>query len=313
MTAPANLKDLEQRFVAWAERRPDIRAAIVVGSSAREDHPADEWADLDLGFTTTNPRRYLTSTDWLQQIATPWVAVLDPGGVVQHVLFEGGVDAGFAVIAHGQITWAMRLLPTLRRFPVLWRAVPGGQRMRRDLAEVADYYRRGSRVIVDKDGLAQRFLALLPAAELVAGLPTEANFVDLVQRFWFQAVWTAKHLRRGELWWAKAQGLDGEMKSFLLRMIEWHARSLHGWDYDTWDHGRFLEEWAEPRVIEALRPAFARYDAADAWRALLATMALFRSLAKETAGRLGYPYPAQVDSYLSAWIDAHSPPAAVDG
>jgi len=42
-------------------------------------------------------------------------------------------------------------------------------------------------------------------------------------------------------------------------------------------------------------------------------MALFRSLAKETAGRLGYPYPAQVDSYLSAWIDAHSPPAAVVG
>ena len=36
------------RFSEWAQTQPDIRLAFVIGSRARvEDHPADEWADLD--------------------------------------------------------------------------------------------------------------------------------------------------------------------------------------------------------------------------------------------------------------------------
>ncbi len=36
------MKQLEERFVAWANTRPDIRAAIVIGSRARVERPADE-------------------------------------------------------------------------------------------------------------------------------------------------------------------------------------------------------------------------------------------------------------------------------
>jgi aminoglycoside 6-adenylyltransferase len=92
------------------------------------------------------------------------------------------------------------------------------------------------------------------------------------------------------------------MKTLLLRMAEWHAWAAHGLEYDTWSDGRFLEEWADPRVVEGLRPTFARYDAGDARRALLATMDLFRWLATETAERLGYPYPAEADAHVTGWV-----------
>ena len=59
--------------------------------------------------------------------------------------------------------------------------------------------------------------------------------------------------------------------------------------------GRFLEEWADERAVEQLRYAFAHYDEADVWRALVVTMDLFRWVALETAGRLGCPYPALGD------------------
>ncbi len=231
---PASMDALEQRFVAWAETRDDIRATIVVGSRARTDHPADEWADLDVGFLTTDPRCYLESADWLQEIAPVWSWYADPEGVTRHVLFAGGFDAGLAPAPVASVKTAIRLLPLLRRFPVLFHLIPGGSRIRREVESIGDYYRRGVRVILDKDGLAAKFLALFPASGVHRALPAEGEFAAVVREFWFAAVWTAKHLRRGELWWAKTSGCDGRMKTLLLRMIEWHAWAHHGTDYDTW-------------------------------------------------------------------------------
>ena len=56
--------------------------------------------------------------------------------------------------------------------------------------------------------------------------------------------------------------------------------------------GRFLEEWADARAVESLPAVFAHYDEDDVWRALMATMELFRWLAIETADLLGYSYPS---------------------
>jgi aminoglycoside 6-adenylyltransferase len=88
----------------------------------------------------------------------------------------------------------------------------------------------------------------------------------------------------------------------LLQMLEWHACVGKGWDHDTWDRGRFLEEWADPRAVVALREVFARYDADDTWRALFASMDLFRSLAMETATGLGYCYPSELDHRVTDWV-----------
>ncbi|HSP56420.1 MAG TPA: aminoglycoside 6-adenylyltransferase [Dehalococcoidia bacterium] len=300
----AQLDALEGRFVAWAERRADIRAAIVVGSRARTDHPADEWADLDVGVLVERPQRYLQHHGWLRQLGSPVVKYKDPTGPSLHVLFEDGADAGFAFLPANAIKQAVRVLPLMNRFPALLRALPAGlgARLESELAGAAAFYRRGYRVILDKDGLAERFLSLAPAGAPQAAQPTEKEFHELVSHFWFVTVWTAKHVKRGELWWAKTNGCDGQLKAMLLQMIEWHERSSKGWDYDTWEGGRFLEEWADKAVVNQLMPAFAHYEAADVWMALKATMDIFRDLATRTSARLGYTYPQKADDGATAFV-----------
>ena len=58
-------------------------------------------------------------------------------------------------------------------------------------------------------------------------------------------------------------------------------------------YGRFMDEWADPRAVAALEPIFARYNDPEVWRALGATMDLFRWLAVETARAWGYAYPTE--------------------
>ena len=307
MTNPnPSMEQLEARFVAWAQTQPDIRAAMVVGSRARTDHPADEWSDLDIMVITTRPERLLGSSDWLKNIGEYWLTFLEPtatgGRMERRVLFEGALDVDFAVIPHGRVRQAARFLPLLRRFPLLFRLLPKGmaQRIREDLADAANIFGRGLRVLVDKEGLAAKLPQVLAEAQPYRP-PTQREFLNAVDDFWYHAVWTAKKLRRGELWWAKLC-CDSHMGRLLLEVIEWHAHAMKGADYDTWQLGRFLEEWADPRALAGLRDAFAHYDEDDIWRALLASMDLFRWLAIETAERLGHPYPTAADERVTEWV-----------
>jgi aminoglycoside 6-adenylyltransferase len=170
-----------------------------------------------------------------------------------------------------------------------------------------DIFRRGVRLVLDKDGTLGRALqelSLPDDPDQTAQPPDEAAFSNVVHDFWYHTVWSAKKLRRGEVWTA-----SGCINSYikwqcLLPVITWHARATHGWDHDTWMRGRFLEKWADPRVVAALRTTFGHLDPDDLWRALFETMGLFGWLAAETAGKLGYDYPTQAEEQVTGWVKA---------
>ncbi len=295
------VEQLEERFAAWAETCSDIRAGIVVGSRAREDHPADRWADLDIIMVATRPGRYLSTTEWLDEIGNVWLTIVGQtvaGGPERFVLFEGGLAVDFVTIPASKAKQLSRLLPILTRFPKLRRLVPRGAL--RQLTFAADLFGRGFRVLIDKDGLAGK-LPLLRNQTSPTGPPTQAEFLEVIKRFWFFADRIVRKLRRGELYVAATFHHD-VMHRCLLPMIEWHAKATHDWEYDTWNGGHFLEEWADPRAVEGLRDAAAHQDAEDMGHALAATIDVFRWLATETSERLGYSYPVAIDEEVSEWV-----------
>jgi len=281
---------LIENLIAWANGQDDVRAAVVIGSRARSDHPADRWSDLDVLIVASDPQRYCSAAGWLEAVGTPWLTFTEQtfdGGLERRVLFAGGLDVDFAFLPLDAARQMVGTAPS---------------------PDVADILRRGARVLLDKDGLVAQ---LRPSETIVPAPqpPTQAEFLQVVHDFWYHAVWTAKHLRRGELWWAKG-GCDNHLKGLLRRMLEWHAQATKGPDCDTWMRGRFLEEWADERAVEQLRHAFAHYDEADVWRALVVTMDLFRWVALETAGRLGYPYPALGDERATEFVYQLRPEAS---
>lgn len=281
-------EQLIERIACWAESEPDLRAVAVIGSRARSsDHPADEWSDLDLLMVAETPERYIAEHRWVTALGDPWLTFVEPTAVGAHrerrVLFAGGLDVDFALLP-ATVAHQMSALQQMPDFAI-------------------DLFRRGVRILIDRDGLLasmQTHALSQPAAGPIAP-PSQHGYLEVVNDFWYHAVWSAKHLRRGELWWAKS-GCDGHLKSLLQRMLEWHAQAHFGPGHDTWFRGRFLEEWIDPRARQALPQVFAHYDAADIGRALLATMDLFRWLATETGAHLEYHYPVAGDEHATALV-----------
>ena len=262
----------------WAEVRADIRMILIVGSMARQDHPADEFADLDLVIFTTDLATYRDPDRWLRPIGRSLVCSpfeRRDGCLEFLALFEGGHEVDFSFSPLEQLD----------------RLAPDGV-----LPEVYD---RGYDVLLDKDGLSKRLPRPSYGPVWKLKPPAEA-FERTVSGFWHEADYCARCIRRRDLWGAKLS--DGELKGKLLTMMEWHAGSRHGWQCDTWAYSRYLGEWTDDRTWAALSDVYGKFDAGDSWRALLATMELFSRLAGEVAAREGYGDGAALETAITEYV-----------
>ncbi len=251
---------------------------MIIGSRARTERPADEWADLDIVIWSTDPVPYLASPAWTTGLGEAWMTFTetgpDPSVRERRVLFADGLDVDFAFLVPSAATRPSETLADLAR------AVFG----------------RGARVLLDRDGVVAALLA--EARPPAPPPPPNAAALDqAASDFWYHAVWTAKHLRRGELWWAKGS-CDLHLKQLLLEVLEWDAAAG---GRDPWFRGRFLEQWADAETVRGLRSAFARYDEDDIWAALGVTMDLFSRVARPLATTLGLPYPEQAEDRAGSW------------
>jgi aminoglycoside 6-adenylyltransferase len=274
------------RFCTWAQSQDDIRAAFIVGSQVRTDRPADQWSDLDIVVISSDPDRYLSDESWLVNIGPFWFSFVEQQAVgselERRVLFEGCRDVDFALLPAGMIE------------EMLLKGLP---------PEIAAIFRRGYRFILDKDGIQKR-LDIITFAEPPYQPPTQEEFLNRCKHYWYHTVWLMKKLHRGEIWMAYVC-LNNYMSWHLLKMLEWHAHTIHGGHYDTWHNGRFVEKWADPQAVARLPQAFSHYDPADIQRALQEQILFFRRIAQETAECLHYSYPIEADRYATEWIKAN--------
>lgn len=69
---------LIESFMTWAAMREDIRAALVLGSRARSDRPADDYSDLDVAVFAADPMLLLQDAEWLKHIGEVWLTFIEP-------------------------------------------------------------------------------------------------------------------------------------------------------------------------------------------------------------------------------------------
>ena len=276
------MQDLIERFANWALDQADVRSAIIVGSWARADKPADNMSDLDLAVVVTDPSIYLSDAAWLRAFGEPGLTFVestaDGNFRERRVLFRDGRDVDFS------------LLPAVVVRQMVGQKIP---------PEIVAVLRRGFKILIDKDGLAEQLTDATRWAENLPILPTESTWIETNHDFLYHAVWAAKKARRGELWIAKSS-CDGYLKTLLLRLIEWY--SVTSGDRDTWHKGRFLEHWAEPEILEELPGTFARYTLVDVERALLASLRFYERFGREVAKRLGYVFPDEACAFAGAQV-----------
>lgn len=262
----------------WANGRSDIQMVLLVGSLARETHPADEWSDVDLILFADDIEVFVGQDGWLADFGGVLVPVFErhqSGDVEWLVLFADGVKADFYF-------------------------TPGGENLAAlvDSASYKPVIQRGAKLLYSRVGT----MVELPTAVLQPpSRPDEAEFLSLINAVLMNGHKMAKLTRRGDVVRAKLV-LESLMRPALLMMIAWHAQALFGAERDTWYNGRFLSEWADSRVLAALPNTYGGYSTAETWRSLFGFLILFRWLGEETAVQWQYTFPNEAADQILTWI-----------
>src|SRR5690606_33366659 len=168
--------------------------------------------------------------------------------------------------------------------------------------QLPDEFDAGYLVLLDKDGLtaglqAPTYKAFIPMP------PTEADYQEMVEGFFLEPAYVAKHLWRDDMMAAKFI-LDHIMKQERLRpILEWRAEIDHGWSVKPGPYGRRLKQWLRPDLWAALESTYTGAEPEANWEALFRSIALFRRVAVEVGDLLGYTYPDTLEQRAVASVN----------
>jgi aminoglycoside 6-adenylyltransferase len=261
------------RILTWAKEEAAVRVVVVTSTRAQVEGPPDELSDYDVIVALEDLGRF----DPAAAYGTPaarWGDEHDVHGTTTYfrgVFYDDGV----------KIDWT------------LWPANVPELVAEHGLIDNLDV---GYRVLLDKDGTTQRWPQPTYRAH-IPRKPTEAEYVALVEEFWWSATYVVKARARGEELFLRFV-LDVDMTHGVLRrMLEWLVETDRGWNWKPGAYGRGLERELPPGFAEELAGAYGSFER---------TVELFRAAAREVGDALGYAYPQYADDALSAYMESVS-------
>lgn len=256
---------------------------MLTSTRATGEPPPDAFSDYDV-ILVTNALEPMAAdegwTHWYGPVMTRWGD--DGHELGQRVVFRGVVyDDGVRI---DYSLWPVKLA----------QAMAG-------VSQLPPGLDAGYRVLLDEDGLLEGWPEPSRAAYVLAP-PTEAEYRDAVDEFWWDTIYVAKSLARRDLVFAKFN-LEYDTKLVALRrMLEWQVAAETRWSFSPRPWGRDLAKHLPPAVREALTATYAGAELDKNWEALFRTAALFRECAGAVARVLGYAYPEETERKVLRYL-----------
>jgi aminoglycoside 6-adenylyltransferase len=267
--------DVFGSLIDWAFEDENIRAIVINGSRGDPSRVPDTLSDYDVAifvrdFEAMRDDRWL---DRFGEVMVRWpvrpMETLGPDWITQLALFRDGVRVDFQFAA----------------------------------TTTSEIERSGPFhcVLLDKDQLSEQ-LRGIPVAGTTIQLPTEDEFIDRINAFWWDIPYVAKALARGELDYARYT-LESDLRFNKLHpLIRWHIALEHGPDTDTGLFGRWFQRYLPEDLRSAYLETYAGAEFHDQWRAMFAAARFAGSIGRRVAGDCNYSYPDETEQNVQAYL-----------
>jgi aminoglycoside 6-adenylyltransferase len=256
-----------------------IRAVILNGSRANPNADKDIFQDFDVVYLVTETDSFKDDPGWIACFGEMMMMqrpdeIGDPPPVERH---------GYAYLM--QFMDGNRIDLTL--FPINKLDV-----MEKDSLSV---------LLVDKDDIFQSFPPPDESSYLPQ-TPSDMEFNDCCNEFWWVSAYVAKGLWRQEITYAKHM-LDRFMRDQLVRMLDWYIGIKTDFNQNPGKFGKYYEKWLPSDRWEILYATYADADLDNNWKALFSMCDLFRWAAVVVGEYFNYEYPCEEDDNVVAHLN----------
>ncbi|AJH83947.1 aminoglycoside 6-adenylyltransferase [Bacillus thuringiensis] len=272
-------KEMMDLIINTAKEDERIRAVIMNGSRVNPNVKKDCFQDYDVIYAVKDIRSFTSNHNWIHR---------------------------FGAIMMVQMPEEMSLIPADEdgKFPYLMQFMDGN---RIDLTLVPvelinNFVRQDSlsKLLLDKDNCMEGFPPASDKDYLIKK-PTEKEFLDCCNEFWWCSTNVAKELWREELSYVKGM-LDGPVRDMLIVMLEWHIGMKTDFIVNAGKFGKHFEKYIEKDMWVQFKRTFSNAEYENIWESFFVMGNLFREVANEIANAYGYPYPQGDDDRVTSYL-----------
>ncbi|WP_240371230.1 aminoglycoside 6-adenylyltransferase [Anoxybacteroides rupiense] len=275
-------QELLSRLLHWGEANSEVRAMILTSSRSNPYVKKDIFSDYDVELYVKNLTPFLDSDQWLKSFGdmitcVPLKPSVNQNRITRLVLYEDGTKIDFQL-------FTVKSLIALVQKP-----------------QLPPEYDNGYQILLDKDQLTQKLKTPTYSAFLTQK-PTEEEYLELINDFWWDTTYVAKGLWRDELYFAKFM-LDSVIRfHYLQKMVEWYIGVQYDWKVNPNKHGRWFKRYLDEETWIELESTFVGSNIEDNWTALFGMADLFTKLSAKVGQSLGYTYPSKVEEKIREYL-----------
>ena len=143
-------------------------------------------------------------------------------------------------------------------------------------------------VWLDKDNLFGH-LELSTDRDYHLKRPTEKEFRDAGNEFWWVSTYIAKGLMRREVLYAKTV-MDGPVRKMFLKMTEWYIGTKTDFSVSAGLHGKYISQYLSEAEYNMWLKTYPDAKSKNIWNALFLMTGIFKIFALRIAEKLNFNY-----------------------
>ncbi len=117
--------------------------------------------------------------------------------------------------------------------------------------------------------------------------PTEKEFLDTCNEFWWVSTYVAKGLLRNEIIYAKEM-LETIIRPMFFRIIEWKVGIENNFSVSSGKAGKFLKGYLTNDFYRTILMTYSNFETEENWKALLLMTEIFQQVSNFVANELGF-------------------------
>lgn len=261
--------EIEELIIAFAHSDERVRAVLLNGSRANPNVKPDKYQDFDIVFIVTEIASFILNHNWTDVFGKKKIWQLPCEMVIGDSGNEQTGEFSYLMLFEDGNRIDLTLFPK---------------------DKLASHFHADSLTVVwlDKDQLFTE-IPLPSEKDYLVTKPTEKEFLDTSNEFWWVSTYVAKGLLRNEITYAKEM-LENYVRPMFMKIIEWHIGVQTAFTVSVGKGGKFIKNYLDEETHNKILATYSDAQLQNNWNALFVMMELFGELASTIGEKLKFHY-----------------------
>jgi aminoglycoside 6-adenylyltransferase len=155
-------------------------------------------------------------------------------------------------------------------------------------------------LLLDKDHLFEK---LPPPSDkdYLIKRPSEKEFRDCCNEFWWVSTYVAKGLIRNQIIYSKEM-FETHVRKMFLKIIEWYVGIETNFSVSFGMYGKFMKEHIHSTLYDKILSTYSDHKAKNIWNSLFIMTELFSELANKIATSLHFKYNMEEELNVKKYL-----------